>query len=173
MDGNGILETVRALGRELLARGWRLATAESCTGGLVGHCITSVAGASDWYLGGVVAYDEAVKERLLGVPAATLAAHGAVSRETARAMAAGALRLLDAKVAVAVTGVAGPGGGTPQNPVGTVFVAWAWPGGERQERLSLPGERAAVREQAACAALRGLLDAVRAAPLSEPLSELS
>jgi len=163
---------ILALGRALTARGWRLATAESCTGGLVGHLATSVSGSSDWYLGGVVAYVNAVKERLLGVPDGVLAAHGAVSRETVRAMAAGARERLGAEMAVALSGVAGPTGGTPETPVGTVWIAWSWPGGEEQELFRFAGDRAGVKAQAANAALRGALArALDAVPKSRAARE--
>ncbi len=157
MDETTLLE----LGRTLLARGWRLASAESCTGGLIGHMATSVSGSSDWFAGGVVAYGIEIKERLLGVPAGVLAAHGAVSRETVRAMAAGARTLLGTEVAVAASGVAGPTGGTPETPVGTVWLGWSWPGGERQECFLFAGDRGEVKRQAAEAALLGVLSATR------------
>ncbi len=132
------------LGR-LQARGWRLATAESCTGGLIGAAITSVPGSSAVYLGGVVSYADDLKRRLLGVPDALLAAHGAVSREAAEAMAAGA-RALGAECALAVTGVAGPDGGSEEKPVGTVHIAAVTPAGVRHARHRFPGDRAMVRE---------------------------
>jgi nicotinamide-nucleotide amidase len=135
------------------ARGLTLATAESCTGGLVGARLTAVPGSSDVYVGGIVSYANAVKEALLGVPPQTLAAHGAVSPETAEAMAAGARRALLADVAVSVTGVAGPGGGTPEKPVGLVFLHAEGPAGALAQRLELPGDRDAVRGRAAAAAL--------------------
>jgi nicotinamide-nucleotide amidase len=143
-------ELVLGLLRE---RGLTLATAESCTGGLVGGRLTDVAGSSDVYVGGVVAYSNDVKERALGVPAATLAAHGAVSAETAEAMADGARTALGAAVAVAVTGVAGPGGGTDEKPVGLVHVAAAGPMGTRHARLDFPGDRETIRGRAVTAAL--------------------
>ncbi len=126
-------------------RSWRLATAESCTGGLVGAAITSVAGSSAAYVGGVVSYSNPLKQRLLGVPEAVLAAHGAVSREVAEAMAAGA-RALGAECALAVTGIAGPDGGSEEKPVGTVHIAAATPDGGRHARHRFPGDRAMVRE---------------------------
>jgi PncC family amidohydrolase len=130
-----------------------IAVAESCTGGGVGAALTSVPGSSAVFLGGVVAYADRVKERLLGVAAPTLASSGAVSRETAEAMAEGALRLLGAHASVAVTGVAGPGGASPGKPVGTVWVA-AVAGEVRKSRLlALPGDRAAVRAAAVEGAL--------------------
>jgi nicotinamide-nucleotide amidase len=137
----------------LRARGLTLATAESCTGGLVAARLTSIPGSSDVFLGSVVAYADTVKAEALGVPAEVLAAHGAVSAETAAAMAAGARERLDADVAVSVTGVAGPGGGTPEKPVGLVFLHASGPQGERTLRLDLPGDRETVRARATVAAL--------------------
>jgi len=130
-----------------------LATAESCTGGLVSSRLTSVPGASDVFRGGVVAYSDELKTRLLGVPAAVLAEHGAVSAETAAEMARGARERLGADVALAVTGIAGPGGGTPEKPVGLVFLHAAAPGGERTLEFSFPGDRQAIRARTAVAAL--------------------
>jgi nicotinamide-nucleotide amidase len=130
-----------------------LATAESCTGGLVAARLTSVAGSSDVFVGGVVSYSNAVKASELGVPQAVLAEHGAVSAEAAAAMAAGARERLGADVAVAVTGVAGPGGGTPEKPVGLVFLHAESPDGVATRRLDLPGDRQAVRSRATVAAL--------------------
>lgn len=135
------------------ARGLTLATAESCTGGLVGGRLTSVPGSSDVFLGGVVAYTDAVKRALLDVPAAVLAEHGAVSAETAAAMAAGARRALGADVAVSITGIAGPGGGSAEKPVGLVFLHAEGPGGGQGRRLETRGDRETVRSRAAVAAL--------------------
>ena len=149
-DERSIEEIVLALCRE---RALSLATAESCTGGLVAARLTSVPGSSDVFRGGVVAYGDEVKERELAVPREVLSAHGAVSAETAAAMAAGARERLGADVAVAVTGVAGPGGGTPAKPVGLVFLHAAGPDGEEAVRFELPGERAWVRSRATVAAL--------------------
>lgn len=145
-----IAELVLALCRE---RGLSLAVAESCTGGRVAARITSVAGASDVFRGGVVAYEDDLKERLLGVPAALLAEHGAVSAEVAAAMAEGARSTLGADVAVAVTGVAGPGGGTEEKPVGLVFLHAAGPDGGRGSRFSFPGDRQAIQVRSSVAAL--------------------
>lgn len=137
---------------ELRQRGWRLAVAESCTGGLVGARLTAEAGASDAFIGGVVAYSNGLKTSLLGVPTAILAEHGAVSEEAAEAMAQGALRL-GAECAVAVTGIAGPGGGSEAKPVGTVHIATATPVGGRHAAFTFPGDRTAVREWGANVAL--------------------
>ena len=117
------------LGRALLARRRRATVAESCTGGLLAGAITSVAGSSDWFDVGYVTYSNAAKVTLLGVPDAVLASHGAVSEETARAMALGALAKSGADIAAAVTGIAGPSGGTPEKPVGLVYIALAAPEG--------------------------------------------
>jgi competence/damage-inducible protein CinA-like protein len=135
------------------ARGLTLATAESCTGGLVAARLTSVPGSSDAFLGGVVAYANEVKARELGVPEATLERFGAVSEEAAEAMAAGARERLGADVAVSVTGVAGPGGGTPEKPVGLVFLHAEGPAGSLARRLDFPGDREAIRGRATAAAL--------------------
>jgi nicotinamide-nucleotide amidase len=147
-------EPTAAMVLELLrAQGLTLATAESCTGGLVAARLTSIPGSSDVFLGSVVAYADTVKAAVLGVPADVLAEHGAVSAETAAAMAAGARERLDADVAVSVTGVAGPDGGTPEKPVGLVFLHASGPQGERTLRLDLPGDRETVRARATVAAL--------------------
>ncbi|HSS74590.1 MAG TPA: competence/damage-inducible protein A [Gaiellaceae bacterium] len=134
-------------------RGWSLATAESCTGGLVAARLTSVAGSSDVFLGGVVAYSNAVKEAELGVSPALLEVHGAVSAEAAAAMAAGARERLGADVAVAVTGIAGPGGGTAEKPVGLVFLHAETPEGGHGLEFTLPGDRETIRSRATVAAL--------------------
>jgi nicotinamide-nucleotide amidase len=130
-----------------------IATAESCTGGLVAARLTSVPGSSDAFVGGVVAYADEVKARELGVPADVLERYGAVSAETAAAMAEGARTRLGAEVAVSVTGLAGPGGGTPEKPVGLVFLHAQGPDGARTRRLDLPGDREAIRARATVAAL--------------------
>jgi nicotinamide-nucleotide amidase len=149
-DGRTISEIVLDLCRE---RGLTLATAESCTGGLVSARLTAVPGSSTAFLGGVVAYSDEVKERELGVPAGLLQEHGAVSAEVAQAMAQGARERLGADVGVAVTGVAGPGGGTDEKPVGLVFVHAAGPDGDEARRTELPGDREMVRGRATAAAL--------------------
>ena len=148
------------LAAALLARQQTLATAESCTGGLVGAALTGLPGSSAWYLGGVVAYANELKIRLLGVPAETLAARGAVSLETARAMAAGARAATGADFAVAITGIAGPAGGTPEKPVGLVFIGVAAPHGTATFKHHFSGSRAEIRQAATEAALRHLLEAV-------------
>jgi nicotinamide-nucleotide amidase len=149
-DERGVAELVLERCRDL---GLTLATAESCTGGLVGARLTDVAGASDVYLGGVVAYGNEVKAGALGVPADVLARHGAVSAHAARTMAEGVRTALDADVALAVTGIAGPGGGTPDKPVGLVFLHAASLRRELARELRLPGDRAEVRARATVAGL--------------------
>jgi nicotinamide-nucleotide amidase len=134
-------------------QGLTLATAESCTGGLVAGRLTSVPGSSDVFVGGIVAYADGVKEAELGVPEQILAAHGAVSRETALAMARGARARLGVDVAVSVTGIAGPGGGTEEKPVGLVYLCVSGPGGERERDFVLPGDRESIRLRAAVGAL--------------------
>jgi nicotinamide-nucleotide amidase len=147
------------LGAALKQRAAKLATAESCTGGWVAQCVTSVSGSSGWFDRGFVTYSDVSKQEMLGVRAQTLAAHGAVSEETAREMAAGALARSAATLAVAVTGVAGPTGGTPAKPVGTVCFAWAARGGApRSATRSFPGDRESVRRQSVIAALEGVLE---------------
>lgn len=143
----------RVVGGLLAGQGRTLALAESCTGGLLAAQITGVAGSSGYFLGGVVAYSNDLKERLLGVDPAILAAHGAVSLETARAMADGARRLSGADYGLSVTGIAGPAGGTPEKPVGTVCFGLAWAGGVQDLRVQLRGERWQVQEAAAHQAL--------------------
>ena len=146
------------LGRALLAHGRRVTVAESCTGGLVAGAITAVAGSSDWFDVGFVTYSNGAKIALLGVPEPVLAAHGAVSEETARAMAAGALAKSGADLAAAVTGIAGPSGGTPAKPVGTVCFAWAAKGGAVDSTTRrFEADRAGVRTASVCCALEGLL----------------
>jgi nicotinamide-nucleotide amidase len=135
------------------ARGWTLATAESLTGGLVTGRLTSVPGSSDVVAGGIVAYADTVKESELGVPAALLAEHGAVSPETAAAMAAGARARLGADVAISSTGIAGPGGGTATKPVGLVYLHVETPEASRGIEFSLPADRESVRTRSVVAAL--------------------
>jgi nicotinamide-nucleotide amidase len=149
-DERSVAEIVLDLCR---SRGLTLATAESCTGGMVAARLTAIAGASDAFLGSVVAYANGVKESGLGVPASLLAEHGAVSAEAAAAMADGVRSRLGADVGVAVTGVAGPGGGTAEKPVGLVFAHAAGPNGERAVRTELPGDRDMIRGRATAAAL--------------------
>lgn len=154
-DERPLPELVLGLARE---HGLTLATAESCTGGLVAGELTSIAGSSDVVAGGAVTYSNELKQRLLGVPAELLERHGAVSAEVAEAMAHGARERLGADVAVSVTGVAGPGGGTPEKPVGLVFLHVAGPGGGSGHRMQWPGDRGVVRRRATVAALHQLRD---------------
>ena len=155
--------TVPALADALRSAGLKIATAESCTGGLIAAACTTIAGSSDWFERGFVTYSNEAKNEMLGVPPALIAAHGAVSEAVARAMAEGAIAYSRAQLAVAVTGVAGPTGGSPSKPVGTVWLAWARAGQTtRSELLKLDGDRRAIREQTVQQALRRLLDAARA-----------
>ena len=151
---------VMALASALRARGWKIAAAESCTGGLIAAACTAVAGSSDWFERGFVSYSNEAKAELLGVPMALIQTHGAVSAEVARAMADGALVRSHAQLAVAVTGIAGPGGATPGKPVGTVWLALARVGGAgaQAELLTLAGDRAAIREQTVRHALQRLIE---------------
>ena len=159
-----LLPRVAALGDALRARGWMLASAESCTGGLIAAACAGVAGSSDWFERGFVTYSNEAKTDLLGVPAPLIDRHGAVSAEVAQAMAEGALARSRAQIAVAVTGIAGPGGATPDKPVGTVWLALAGSGAAAQtERLQLAGDRAAVRAQTVAIALDRLLARAAAA----------
>ena len=148
------------LGRALEKRGWRLAVAESCTGGWIGKTVTDVAGSSQWFDGGIVAYSNAAKIALLGVPGDVIAAHGAVSEETVRAMAEGARSRLAADFAVAVSGIAGPGGGSADKPAGTVHFAWAAPGGVTAARRIFAGGRETVRRLTVALALERLVELV-------------
>jgi nicotinamide-nucleotide amidase len=158
---------VAELADALRARGWHLASAESCTGGMIAAACTDLAGSSDWFERGVVSYSNEAKTELLGVPAALLEQHGAVSEPVARAMAEGMQRSSGADLAVAVTGIAGPAGGTPAKPVGTVWFGFAQrdAGGSvhiGSEHRRFDGDRAQVRSATVEHALRGLLQRVRA-----------
>jgi nicotinamide-nucleotide amidase len=154
-----LTDLVLKIGAALRAHDIMLASAESCTGGWIGQALTSVPGSSDWYDCGFITYSNAAKQALLGVTAETLARHGAVSRETAAEMARGALRNSRAGIGCAVTGIAGPGGGSPAKPVGSVCFGWAR--GEtlvRARGVMLYGDREAVRRQSVCIALEGILE---------------
>jgi nicotinamide-nucleotide amidase len=149
----------RALGRALAARGETVALAESCTGGWIAKVVTDTPGSSAWFERGVVTYSNRAKQDLLGVPAVVLEQSGAVSQDTSEAMAVGLLARSTAHWAVAVTGIAGPDGGTRVKPVGLVWVAWAQrPGSVASERFRFAGDRDDVRRAAVAAALRGLVD---------------
>lgn len=147
------------LGEMLTRRGLQLAVAESCTGGWVAQVITSVAGSSRWFERGYVTYSNAAKMEMLGVQASTLGKHGAVSEATVREMAEGALTHSHAQVTVAITGIAGPGGGSLEKPVGSVWLAWSRQDRPTRTRLAhFLGNRDAVRRQAVETALRGVMD---------------
>lgn len=147
----------------LLKKGWMLATAESCTGGMISAVCTDLAGSSTWFERGFVTYSNEAKNELLGVDAALIAVHGAVSEEVARAMASGALARSRAQVSVAVTGVAGPTGGSAAKPVGTVWFGFALPGRLVSEVRRFDGDRAAVRSATVQHALQRLLQLLREA----------
>lgn len=158
MAERSLLSLARRVGAALKAQGLMLATAESCTGGWVAQIMTSVAGSSEWFERGFVTYSDVSKEEMLGVSSQTLKQHGAVSEATVREMAAGALARSRAQVAVAISGIAGPTGGTPVKPVGLVYLAWARAGGEmRADTRNFRGARNAVRRQSVAAALEGVL----------------
>ena len=147
------------VGELLKTNGEKLTTAESCTGGWVAQCLTAIAGSSDWFERGFVTYSNEAKVDMLGVDAETLVAHGAVSEATAAAMAAGALRHSRADWALSVTGIAGPGGGTPGKPVGTVCFGWAAGDGRVDtQTVHFAGDREQVRAQSVAHALGGLLE---------------
>jgi nicotinamide-nucleotide amidase len=145
------------LGRALLVRRARVATAESCTGGWIAKALTDVPGSSQWFESGIVAYSNAAKDALLGVSSDVIARHGAVSEPVVRAMAEGARAQLGVDLAVAVSGIAGPDGGSPDKPVGTVWFAWAAPSSTTAERQVFGGDREAVRRQSVALALERLL----------------
>ena len=154
-------QLARELGDKLLARGWMLATAESCTGGWVGQLLTSLPGSSHWYERGFITYANDAKIEMLDVPAELIANHGAVSEETASAMAAGALAHSHAQAALAISGIAGPGGGTPHKPVGLVCYGWALADGTvLSSTCRLDGDREEIRARAVAAALRGLIELI-------------
>lgn len=154
MDNSELCE---ALSQALLQRGWMLATAESCTGGMIAARCTDLAGSSQWFERGFVSYSNHAKSELLGVPPELIAQHGAVSEAVARAMASGAVQHARAQVSVAVTGIAGPTGGSPDKPVGTVWFGWSIDGAVSTERCVFGGDRATVREATVQHALQGLL----------------
>ncbi|MGH8273452.1 MAG: CinA family protein [Gammaproteobacteria bacterium] len=158
-DDRALATLAQKVAEYLFEDGRVLAVAESCTGGWVAKCLTDIAGSSRWFRAGIVSYSNDAKTRLLGVPASLIEGHGAVSEAVARAMADGALNAAGADAALAVTGVAGPGGGTAEKPVGTVWFAWAACGeSTRSVRECFSGNREAIRRAAVSYALRGLLD---------------
>jgi len=158
-DPDFLQELTEQVGTALKNRQMTVATAESCTGGWVAQAITSVAGSSEWFDRGFVTYSNTAKQEMLGVPETVLNTHGAVSDETARLMAKGALKNSHADVSLAVTGIAGPAGATATKPVGTVHFAWASNRGSvRTKHCHLDGDRFTVRQQSVVTALQGILD---------------
>lgn len=155
-QNNAVL--VEQLAAKLLQRQWMLATAESCTGGLIAGACTDLSGSSNWFERGFVTYSNAAKSEQLGVPPALIETHGAVSEEVARAMAAGAVQHSHAQVTVAVTGVAGPTGGTAEKPVGLVWFGFALPDRVLTEKMHFAGDRAAVRAATVHHALQRLTE---------------
>ena len=159
MDDTALQSLAVRLGQQLLSRKLKMATAESCTGGWIAKIITDIDGSSGWFEGGIVSYSNALKQQLLEVPEAQLIEHGAVSRPVVESMARGVLKQTCSQLAVAVSGIAGPGGGTAEKPVGTVWLAWASSDGMlKSECCHFKGDRAQVRWQTVEYALRGLLD---------------
>ena len=163
-DPDHINALVQALAGALQARGWMLATAESCTGGMIAAACTDRAGSSEWFERGFVSYSNDAKQELLGVPMALIAEHGAVSEPVARAMAEGAVAHSHARCSVAVTGVAGPGGGSAAKPVGTVWFGWCLDGATHTECQQFDGDRAAVRQATVAHALQRLNAMLSAGP---------
>jgi len=161
MTSDALTTLATLAGSRLKARGLKLATAESCTGGWVAQAVTAISGSSDWFERGFVTYSNEAKQEMLGVRAATLDRAGAVSEETALEMARGALAASHAQVAVSITGVAGPTGGTPAKPVGMVCFGWALAGGGADAATKhFPGDREQVRRQSVIFALQGVLERV-------------
>jgi nicotinamide-nucleotide amidase len=157
-DDDGLAALAQRLGEALLARGWRIATAESCTGGWIAKALTDVAGSSRWFEAGVVTYSNESKTALLGVSQTLLEAEGAVSEPAVRAMAEAARAGFRVELAVAVSGIAGPDGGFPDKPVGTVWLAYATPRGTTAERQLFTGDRAGVRSASVRRALERLVE---------------
>lgn len=153
---------VTDLALELCGKGWMMAAAESCTGGWIAKCCTDLAGSSAWFERGFVTYSNAAKEELLGVDAGVLETPGAVSREVALQMAQGARSRAGVNIAVAVTGIAGPDGGTTEKPLGTVWFGWSMEGGNDAELKQFCGDRDAVRRQTVAYALQGLIERLQA-----------
>ena len=163
MTGREDMERAREVGRLLIERGWRLATAESCTGGLIGHLITEVSGSSAYYPGGVIAYANEVKEGMLGVSPADLAAHGAVSAPVARTMARSIRDMMNTEIGLSVTGIAGPTGATAGKPVGTVYIGLSSPLGEGVEHHIWPHNREINKLSSARRALSMVIELLRTA----------
>jgi nicotinamide-nucleotide amidase len=159
MPSDTLTTLATLVGARLRAKAMMLATAESCTGGWAAQVVTAIAGSSGWFERGFVTYSDAAKQEMLGVSARTLAAHGAVSEQTAREMAIGALAHSRAQVALSITGIAGPTGGLPEKPVGLVCFAWATKGGVASAvTRRFDGDRESVRRQSVIAALQGVLE---------------
>lgn len=156
-DDSELAALARKVGEALIRAGLTVATAESCTGGWIAKALTDISGSSGWVLGGIVTYSNEAKTRLLGVPSASIEAEGAVSRAVVEAMAEGAAERTGARVCVAVSGIAGPDGGSADKPVGTVWFAWTHGGGVAAERANFPGDREAVRRRTVRHALEGIL----------------
>ena len=162
MNEDDITVMAQKMGRVAKRRGIMLATAESCTGGGIAAAITRIPGSAKWFDRGFVTYHNLAKHQMLGVRETTIHTHGAVSEPVARQMAAGALRRSQADIAVAVTGIAGPGGGTKDKPVGTVWFAWAAKGNPVQARMfRFKGDRYEVRRQTVAMALQGIIDLLK------------
>ena len=162
MNDEMLIGLAGEVGAALAERGATLITAESCTGGGIAETLTAIAGASAWFEAAFVTYSNRAKTELLGVSPELLACCGAVSEETVAAMARGGLARLEAEWAIAISGIAGPSGGTADKPVGTVWINWSSRGGyHHSHRYRFDGDRAAVRQQSVEAALRGLLDALQ------------
>jgi nicotinamide-nucleotide amidase len=168
---NDLLSLADQLGQQLSKKGQMLALAESCTGGWIAQSVTEIAGSSAWFDRGFVTYSNAAKTAMLGVRESTLQQYGAVSPQTASEMVAGALKFSDADMALAVTGIAGPGGGTAEKPVGLVFIAWQMRGQPcRCLEQHFEGDRHAVRRQTVQKALQCLLDEFHTDPMAEASS---
>ncbi|MCX7628050.1 MAG: CinA family protein [Methylophilaceae bacterium] len=165
MDDDTLLKLAADLGAALQARGWMLTLAESCTGGMAAQYVTAIPGSSAWFERGFITYSNQAKIELLGVDPDTLASHGAVSEAVAARMAQGALARSHAQIAAAISGIAGPGGGTLLKPVGTVCFGWACPNVVEHETRHFSGDRSIVRRQAVAHALERLLRLTLAADL--------
>ena len=160
-----LVQIAAKTGEILLDRGWRLAAVESCTGGWIAQTVTSLAGSSDWFECGLVTYSNASKESLVGVPGSMISRYGAVSAEVAEAMVSGVLQRTGAHAAVSVTGIAGPGGGSDEKPVGTVYIAWQFPGIDTvSERFHFHGDRDEVRRQSVLTAFSELVRLIQTVP---------
>ncbi len=155
-----ISHQISVLARLLKQRNFFLSTVESCTGGLIGHLLTNEPGSSDWYLGGVVAYSNTLKTRILGVEEEIINKHGAVSSQCVLSLAQGVLKLTGSQVSVAVSGIAGPGGGTVEKPVGTVYIGWCALGDTWWEKNVFFGDRLKIKSQSVKKALQGLIEKI-------------